>query len=342
MKIKSIRNIRIRTKLILLGVISIVGLLVMGVESVLTARQINQASTDISQAWLPSVIIAEELNTATSDYRLQENYHVIAGDRAAMEAAERELVIMRRKIDDGFERYKTYITSVEDKRMMEEARTLWNRYLECSKELLAISRDNRTAEARKLIQEESLQLFDESSALFIKVVEFNKNGAEEASIRGDMLYARLTSIKALTIGFTGVLITMLVIYIIRAIEKPVEDIVKSTRRVSNGDLDIHLEYRSEDEIGVLTDSMNTLIARLNDIIKDEKHLLHEIGNENYHAVSGCQQAYRGDFAPILYSITSLQSRLEQSSLNKKKRNEENIKKAVIERIEPHTNQKKRN
>ena len=89
---------------------------------------------------------------------------------------------------------------------------------------------------------------------------------------------------------------------------------------------------------MLTDSMNALIERLNDIIKDEKHLLHEIGNENYHAESDCQQAYRGDFAPILYSITSLQSRLERSSLNKKKRNTKPRKKAVIERIEPKVNQ----
>ena len=83
---------------------------------------------------------------------------------------------------------------------------------------------------------------------------------------------------------TGALIALLVIYILRSIEKPVKDIVETTRRVSNGDLDVRLNYKSEDEIGVLTDSMNALIERLNDIIKDEKHLLHEIGNENYHCL----------------------------------------------------------
>lgn len=333
MKLKSIHNIKIKTKLIVLGAISIAGLMVMGVESVYTARQINQASTDISQAWLPSVIIAEELNTATSDYRLQENYHVIARDQASMDEAEAELVKMRREIDADFEKYENYITNEEDEQMMEDARNLWNRYLECSDELLAVSRSNRTGEAQVLIQEESQRLFDEASTLFLKVVDFNKRGAEAASIQGDKLYARLTGVKTVTIGLTGALIALLAIYIIRSIEKPVNDIMDSIRRVSNGDLDVRLDYRSEDEIGVLTHSMNALIERLNDIIKDEKHLLHEIGNENYHAQSECQQAYRGDFAPILYSITSLQSRLEQSSLNKKKRGQKREKNAVIERID---------
>lgn len=333
MKIKSIHDVKIKTKLIFLGLVSVLGLVVMGAESVYTARQINQASTDISQAWMPSVIIAEELNTATSDYRLQEHYHVIARDQASMEKAEQELWNMRQEIDADFQKYEGYITNDEDERMMEEARDVWSRYLECSDRLLEVSRNNRTGEAQVLIQEESQQLFEEASTLFLKVVDFNKQGAEAASIRGDKLYARLTGIKAVTIGLTGVLIALLVIYTIRSIEKPVNDIVETTRRVSNGDLDVRLNYKSADEMGVLTDSMNALIERLNDIIKDEKHLLHEIGNENYHAESECQQAYRGDFAPILYSITSLQNRLEQSSLNKKKRSTKPARKAVIERIE---------
>lgn len=338
MKIKSIRNIKIKTKLVLLGVISIGGLLFVGVESVVTARQLNQASTDISQAWLPSVIIAEELNTATSDYRLRENYHVIARDRETMEEAEQGLLELRDKIDQGFEEYTSYITNEEDAAMMEEARGLWRQYLECSDRLLEISRSNRTEEALELIQEESRVLFERASQLFLRVVEFNKTGAENASIEGDRLYERLMRARTVSIGLIGAFIAIMVIYIIQAIEKPVEALVEGTRRVSDGNLDVHLDYESQDEIGVLTSSVNALIRRLNDIIKDEKYLLHQIGNENYHAESRCQQAYRGDFAPILYAITSLQSRLEQSQLNKKVRKKKPQKRAVIERIDIKINQ----
>lgn len=339
MKIK-FRNFKIKTKLILLGAISIVGLTIIGAESVLTARQINQVSTDISQAWLPSVIIAEELNTATSDYRLLEINHVIARNKEDKAEAEKSLMSKRQEIEDNFGKYHAYITDTRDQKMMEAAKALWDQYLTCSDELLAMSRANKTSEAQALIQNKSQQLFDQATDLFLKVVDFNKQGAEQASIHGDKLYHRLTGIKTMTLVLVGILIALFVIYIIRAIEKPVEDIVESTRRVSNGDLDIHLDYESEDEMGVLTDSMNALIDRLNDIIRDEKHLLHEIGNENYHAQSECQQVYRGDFAPILYSITSLQHRLEQSSLNKKRRNEKARSKAVIERIELHPKQEK--
>ena len=57
--------------------------------------------------------------------------------------------------------------------------------------------------------------------------------------------------------------------------------------------------------------MNQMIQRLEDIVKDEIYLFRETGSENFQARSGCEQAYRGDFAPILYGFTSLQSRLKE-------------------------------
>lgn len=316
MRVKSIRNIRIKTKLILLGAISIAGLLLMGGESVITGRQINQASTDISQSWLPSVIIAEELNSAISDYRLQENYHVIAKNKDAMEKSEQEMELLRQKIADGFASYTQYITNKEDETMMRKAETLWQYYLACSDRLLEVSRSNRTEDALEMMRGESQVLFDEAGALFAKVVEFNKNGAEAASIHGDKLYASLAGNKILVICLIGAFITILVIYIIRAIEKPVEAITDCVRRVANGDLGVQMDYKSDDEIGALTSSVNALVSRLNNIIRDEKYLLQEIGNKNYHAESNCEQAYQGDFAPILYSITSMRSRLEQYDLER--------------------------
>ncbi|MEG0688166.1 MAG: MCP four helix bundle domain-containing protein [Hungatella sp.] len=332
MKIKSIRNTKIKTKLLVLGLISIGGLLFLGTESILTARQINQASTDISESWLPSIIIAEELNKATSDYRLKENYHVIAKDEAMMRFADEELGMLRGEIKEKFDRYENYITSPKDHEMMLQAQELWNQYLLCSEDILALSRAGQTEQALELIREGSRTLFEESSGLILQVVEFNKTGAEQASIKADRLYHRLTREKTIIIVVVVAVIALILSYIIQAIEKPVEALVEGTRRVANGDLSVHLDYRSEDEIGVLTRSVNALIGRLNDMIKDEKHLLHQIGNENYHAESECQKAYCGDFAPILYAITSLQNRLEQNQLNQKKHEEQSEKQAVIEHI----------
>lgn len=317
MNLKLFRNFKIKTKLIVLEIISILGLIIVGGLSVYTAREINQSSTDISQQWLPSVIIAEDMNTFISNYRIKEYYYVISKDDEVKNILRVEMAAIRDQVQDGFDRYEAYISSDTDKEMMDQAHGLWIEYLKFSESLLAISEKKYHDEALDLIIGDSRALFDEASNLFLEVVNFNKEGAERASIRGDQLYIELTRTKIAAILLITTIITGMVIYVSKAIEDPIEAIVEGVGRVSNGDLDVYLDYRSKDEIGVLTDSVNALIKRLRDIIEDEKYLFREIGNENFAAKSNCERAYRGDFAPILYSIESLKSRLEAIKFHQK-------------------------
>lgn len=307
-KLKSIRNIKIKVKLLLLSAVSILGVVSMGLFSTLTTDKINQASTDITQKWLPMIVLAEELNTSTSDYRINEYYYVLTTDNRTKLSIEDRMSEISQKIENAFEDYAPYVAA--DRAMMDEAKMLWDRYLESSRAVLQISREGRTEEAVGMITGESRALFEEASKLFLEVVEYNKKEADAASLKGDILSARLARAKAITTIIVSVIVIVLIIYIMQAIEKPIEDLVEGTRRVSNGDLDVRLDYESEDEIGVLTNSVNSLIQRLRDIIDDEKYLFREIGGRNFEVKSNCEQAYRGDFAPILYAIESLKSRLE--------------------------------
>lgn len=318
MRVKSIRNIKIKTKLLLLGAITIVGLLFIGTESVLTAKKINQASTVISQSWIPAIIIAEELNNITADYRIKEYNYVVTTNSSDKARLEEEMGEIRTLIDKEFSQYEIYITEEPDRRLMEAARENWNRYLECSDRLLSVSRVNNSNEAFHIIMGESSDLFDQANDGFLQVVDYNRMGSEAASIEADHLYESLARMKIISVIVVGFLVTILVIYLIIAIDKPVKSLVEGTRRMANGDLDVYLAYRSEDEIGILTNSVNELIERLKHIIEDETYLFREIGSENFGVKSTCEQAYRGDFAPILYSITSLMNRLAAA----KKRNGE--------------------
>lgn len=293
------------------------GLVFMGTESVITARQINEASTEITQSWVPSIIIAEELNTRTSDYRIKEYSYVITAPNKSTDRLGREMTQLRKDIAQGFKDYELYITNESDRKLMKEAQGEWNRYLECSDRLLTVSRERHTQESFDMILGESGKLFDNASNGLLEVVDFNRRGSEAASIHGDMLYKRLAKIKIVTICLISGIISLLVLYLITAIDKPVKALVEGTRKVANGDLEVHLPYRSEDEIGILTDSVNQLIRRLKSIIDDEKYLFQEIGSGNFKVKSACEQAYRGDFAPILYSITSLMSRLDSVKKRKK-------------------------
>lgn len=320
MKIKSIRNTKIRTKLILLGAVSILGLFILGSESVSTAWQIDQVGEEISSTWINAVIIAEELNTATSDYRIQESRHAIATTPSMMGAVEEEMEQLQKEIADKFKAYRALPTMEQDQKIIREAEVVWNEYLETSRELLEISKGNSRQEALKLMMGRSQELFDQASGMFLEAVECTKRETMDARKEADRLYRRMSHIKLLVIGADSVIVLWLILYLIKSIEKPAEALADAARRATNGNLEAELDYQSEDEIGALTEAMNLLLRRLRSIINDEKKMFREIGNENFNVRSECEQSYRGDFAPILYSFTSLQSRLKET----KRQHEEEV------------------
>lgn len=320
MKLKSMRNTKIRTKLMLLGGVSVLGLFILGSESVATAWKINQVGKEMSNVWLNAVITAEELNTLTSDYRILESRHAIEAHEEEMTEIEAALIVVDQSIQGKFREYKNLPTSEADQAMIQRASELWSQYLASSQELLTVSRENSRQDALELLGGTSQRLFDETSELCLQAVEHTKQATDQARAEADLLYQRLSHIKLLVIALDCFVVIYLIIYLTRAIEHPAQALYEAAHRATNGNLELSLDYKSEDEIGSLTEAMNLLIRRLKAIINDQKWMMREICNGNYNVRSECEQSYRGDFATILYSYTCLQSRLKEMS----RRHEEEV------------------
>ena len=194
---------------------------------------------------------------------------------------------------------------------MDEAEVAWDGYLEYSERLIETSKGNDREKATAMMMGHSQELFEKASSLFLEAVAHDKQAVEEQKNQAEALYDKMYMVKLWVIGIVTLIMAGLIWYLIHAIEGPVQALVDAARRVTNGNLDVRLTCRSRDELGILEDAMNQMIQRLEDIVKDEIHLFRETGSENFQAKSGCEQAYRGDFAPILYGFTSLQSRLKE-------------------------------
>ena len=316
MKIKSIRDMKISVKLIMLGIVSILGLFLLGSESMSTAWKINQTGRELSDVWMNAVIVAEELNTMTSDYRISESRHALTTDSELMTSLEDELKLLESDIEEKFRAYQQLPTRDQDQEYIRKAQEVWHDYLESSQNMVETSKGNDREKATVLMMGESQELFNEVSGLFLKAVDYTKQQTTIERQEADRMYQRLSHMKLLVITGVFLVVLTLILSLIHSIKDPSEKLADAARRATNGNLDIRLDYQSEDEIGILTDSMNMLIQRLKDIIYDETRMFREIGNKNFDVHSECEQSYRGDFAPLLYAFTSLQSRLKEMERQK--------------------------
>ncbi|MFI3254148.1 MAG: ATP-binding protein [Eubacteriales bacterium] len=181
-----------------------IALLFTGVLSLFLMYQLNTGSTVISKHWLPSVIIAEELNNTTSDFRIAEISHVVSHDNVDMYQYEATLFQKSGEIDLLFQAYMdNYVTNEEDLAMLSEAQALWETYLSVHNEMIAYSRNNDTTEAMDIMENQSEDLFNEVSATFSDLVVLNKNGADQASLNGDAIFYG-TSVVFLLLFFISI------------------------------------------------------------------------------------------------------------------------------------------
>jgi signal transduction histidine kinase len=97
-------------------------------------------------------------------------------------------------------------------------------------------------------------------------------------------YARSSSQYSMFLqGFLAILniaVTLIVLYLVMRIIKPIFALTVATSKVTRGNLDVSVKSRGEDELSVLTDSFNSMVKSLKNYIKKQNELTKELENAN--------------------------------------------------------------
>jgi methyl-accepting chemotaxis protein len=101
-----------------------------------------------------------------------------------------------------------------------------------------------------------------------------------------------------------------VVQITNRITGPINHVVDSLKRFSDGDLNMELTIRRDDEIGRISRSINEMAAKYKEIIQDISVYLHQISLGNLSVQSGCE--YPGEFNHIRTSMESISTALSST------------------------------
>ena len=126
--------------------ILIILVILLGIISIQKMSSVNDQSTVISENWMPSLKVIEEINTATSDFRIAQYDHILSQTPEGMQKAEKDLADTLSTINESREVYEKLISSDEEKSLYIEFSKQFEHYLEINKELIVVSRENKTGE----------------------------------------------------------------------------------------------------------------------------------------------------------------------------------------------------
>lgn len=93
---------------------------------------------------------------------------------------------------------------------------------------------------------------------------------------------------------------------------PINQVVAASQKISQGDLDVSLTVKSDDEIGLLARSFSEMSTSLRDIISDVGHLLDQMSQGNFLVKTRCQERYVGEYGNILTAVQNINTELSNT------------------------------
>ncbi len=113
---------------------------------------------------------------------------------------------------------------------------------------------------------------------------------------------------AISVG-SLLLIIASVLLVLNKMLRPIGGVVEAAQNIVDGNLDIHLQISSGDEIGTLSRAFERMAGNLKAIILDIDRQLNAMGSGDFCTLSGEEERYVGDYRGMLDAMTRINQNL---------------------------------
>lgn len=310
--IKKLENLKIIRKISVISIISITSLVALGILSLIFLTMIYKSSKTITDNSLPAIISAEEIDSLVSDYRTREYNYVMNINISEKEKLVLELEKKKKEVDSSLDNYKLLVHGNDDKKILENIKTMWNTYMDSSTECIKESTKGNQTKAMRVMKG-NVEEYDQMSSMLDQLVAYNKNRVDSAgSFVAKMYFLAVAFVIAacIFIIFAALFLTKA---ISRSIINPIKEIDNAAREIADEKLDVIINYDSEDELGVLARNFNKTVERLGGYIHyiDEiTDILNEIskGNLDFRL----HNEYTGEFHKVKKALMEISDSLSST------------------------------
>lgn len=238
--------------------------------SIRNMRAIKNEIDEVTSNWLPRGNAISDININTTNLRLNQLQHAMATDEETKQQLSEIMIDLIDKINDNLDTYerlkaesqKRGLYSDEERRLFDEFDSKWERYQELSFNFFMLSRDNKRTQAVKLLNGEARQVFNDFGGVLEELVKVNQEDAFQAAQRANITFASTRNITVVLLLVTSLLSILIAWILVRYITHPVHQLEEAAGKVADGDLDVKLPIKSNDEIGHLAESFNQMTTAL--------------------------------------------------------------------------------
>ncbi len=260
-------NLKIGTKLILGFIIVALiagGIGLMGVINIKTIDSQDDYLYRRMTVPLGELISITEAFKGTSSDVVNFVLSTDSAEQAKLEESIQEKSVI---FDTNIKSVQTTLISDEGEQLLVEIFDLKEKMDRAIAQIIALSKEGKQSEAIALIKSGDYPTAREKiETNYQRILEIKLLAAEETS-KNNTAIANSSTVMTIILIVVGMVISILLgVFISTTIKKPINEMVTASKRMADGDLDIDINIRTKDEMGLLADAFNRMATNINEVM----------------------------------------------------------------------------
>lgn len=305
-----IKNMKIRTRMLLSYAVIIVLCLTASVTALFMMDKISGNLTSFYDNNYTVTVNAWKARRQMQYARADILKAILETDshdtQTAIDSASAALADMRSTFPVIRERFKG------DMSLMDEVDSILGQAIVYRDQVFDLTISSRNEEAFELMKDSYAPLLNQMADVLGEISAEAESNAKEMVEQGLKLQMTSMLVVISVIGSSIALAVVLGLWISNGIRKPVDEIKETAEKLAAGNLEVSIDYHSKDELGILSDSMRSLIHTFQGIIDDMGYVLVNLGNGDFTIKSRAVELYVGDFQQLLLSLHQIIEKLSQA------------------------------
>jgi methyl-accepting chemotaxis protein len=206
-------NLKISQKLIIVSLLVVFALGGLGAYLILQMGRVYDAANYGNVNSVPSLDKMYLITGGSKDYYISILRHIANSDLSRMSMLEGLISDARAQTENALTEYEKLLSDDKDRQMLTTDRELFQELVRAIQDILPLSRANKNEEARLMLRERGLPVYQKLDKALDEHTQYNMQLADTASENAATNYSSARTMGILVIGILSVVWFMLMLFI---------------------------------------------------------------------------------------------------------------------------------
>ncbi len=308
-----IKNLKIRSRMLISYFIIVFLLLIVGITSIVMLNQSSQRLQQFYDLQFKTVSLAMDARRTVFSARGNILSCIVEYSDAAYSNASSDFDYLYTLIDDLKEiEEKSAGSSQNGSSQLSEVEAKLNQASAYLPQILDLAAQQKDEESLELYKSNYKPHMDSSRDILANLCETAEANAL-ANLEKSRQLARIADVIVIALIAAAVVVSViLALFMSDSVRKPVEEMRQVAARICKGDMSVAIAYHSGDELGEMADNMRHMTETVKVLISDINYCMKELAQGNFTVKSKNPEAYVGDYSNILHAMRAMKSSMSET------------------------------